>query len=57
MTVRELMELLAQMDQDAVVVFPDTYTQSEGWEEGCEDATCEVDGVVAEDGVVVLTGE
>ena len=57
MTVRELMELLAQMDQDAVVVFPDTYTQSEGWEEGGEDATCEVDGVVAEDGVVVLTGE
>lgn len=55
MTVRELMERLAQMDQGAVVVFPDTYEESEGWGE-C-DPFCTVDGAVAEDGRVVLTGE
>ena len=57
MTVRELMARLAQMDQDAVVVFPDTYAQSEGWEDGDEDATCEVYGLTATDGVVTLLGE
>ena len=55
MTVRELMERLAQMDQDAVVVFPDTYEESEGWGE-C-DPFLTVDDVVAEDGRVCLTGE
>lgn len=31
MTVRELIEALQAMDQDAVVVFPDTYAMEEGW--------------------------
>ena len=55
MIVRELMELLATMDQDAVVVFPDTYEESEGWGE-C-DPYLTVDGAVEEDGQVYLTGE
>ena len=54
MTVRELMERLAQMDQDAVVVFPDTYEESEGW--GESDPFMEVDDVTMEDGRVVITG-
>ena len=54
MTVSELMALLATMPADAVVRFPDTYEQCEGWEEGHDSATCVVGGADLEDGVVVL---
>ena len=46
MTVKELMKKLAKMDQNAQVVFPDTYIQNEGWEEGCENAVLHVDDVM-----------
>ena len=52
MTVRELMERLAQMDQDAVVVFPDTYEENEGW--GEYDPFLTVDDAEMEDGRVML---
>ena len=55
MTVRELMERLAQMDQDAVVVFPDTYEESEGWGE-CDPFFTVCDVGTDEDGRVVLEG-
>ena len=55
MTVRELMARLAEMDMDAVVVFPDTYEESEGWGE-C-DPYLTVEGAEMEDGRVVLCGE
>ena len=54
MTVSELMALLATMPADAVVRFPDTYEQCEGWEEGHRSATCMVGGADLEDGAVVL---
>ena len=54
MTVRELMEMLASMPADAVVVFPDTYAESEGW--GDTDPYMEVDGVVMDGARVCLTG-
>ena len=46
MTVKELMKKLAKMDQNAQVVFPDTYAQNEGWGEGCENAVLHVDDVM-----------
>ena len=57
MTVAELMTLLATMPADAVVRFPDTYTQSEGWEDGCESASLVVAGAAVEDGAVMLWGD
>lgn len=44
MTVKELMEVLAKMEPDMTVVYPDTYERNEGWEDGCEIAVCEIEG-------------
>lgn len=44
MTVKELIEILAKMEPDMTVVYPDTYERNEGWEDGCEIAVCEIDG-------------
>lgn len=55
MTVRELMERLAQMDQDAVVRYPDTYEAAEGW--GEYDPFCVVSRIAVADGTVTLYGE
>ena len=57
MTVAELMTLLATMPQDAVVRFPDTYEQCEGWEDGHASASLVVCGADADDGVVMLWGD
>lgn len=58
MTVREVMAMLATMEPDAEVVFADTYTQSEGWGDGYEEAVMTVcDVTVREDGSVELVGE
>lgn len=57
MTVRELTAQLLQMNPDAEVVFPDTYSRSEGWWPGCEDETCSISDVVMEDGVVHICGD
>lgn len=46
MTVRELIEALQAMDQDAVVVFPDTYSIEEGWGAGHAQAVLTVYDVV-----------
>ena len=54
MTVAKLMALLATLPADAVVRFPDTYEQCEGWEDGHDTATCVVGGATLEDGSVVL---
>lgn len=45
MTVRELMEMLSQFSPDLEVRFEDTYEQSEGWTDGCENATCAIGNV------------
>lgn len=45
MTVRELMEMLAQFSPDLEVRFSDTYERSEGWESGHDTATCAIDEV------------
>lgn len=57
MTVCELMEALSRMDPAALVVFPDTYERSEGWEDGCETAVRDVELVTVNDrGEVELEG-
>jgi hypothetical protein len=51
------MEALSRMDPDALVVFPDTYERSEGWEDGCETAVRDVELVTVNDrGEVELEG-
>lgn len=58
MTVRELMAVLATMDQDAVVCFDDTYTQEEGWWDGHSEAVMGVTGVEMDsDGRAHLCGD
>ena len=57
MKVKELIEMLAKMDPEAVVAYPDTYSRSEGWWDDCENETCTVCGAVEKDGMVVLNGE
>lgn len=52
MTVADLMKVLATMPADAVVRFPDTYEENEGWGE-C-DPYCVVGGATFEDGKVTL---
>lgn len=54
MKVSELMALLATMPADAVVRFPDTYEQCEGWEEGHAYATCVVGGADLVGGAVIF---
>lgn len=56
MTVRELIEMLSQFSPDLEVRFTDTYTRSEGWEEGHETATCAIENVFfdVQECVVVL---
>lgn len=44
MTVKELIKILKKMEPDMTVVYPDTYTRDEGWEDGCEIAVCEIEG-------------
>lgn len=57
MTVKELMMKLAELDGDMKVVFPDTYEQSEGWDEGSRDAVLQVYGVYMNGKKVILCGE
>lgn len=49
MTVKELRELLATMEDDMTVVFEDSWTRDEGWRPGHENATFEVVGVMVND--------
>jgi len=55
MKVRDLMARLAQMDPDALVRFPDTYAENEGW--GDADTLLTVLRVVDEGDTVILTGD
>lgn len=57
MTVKELMMKLAELDGDMKVVFPDTYEQAEGWDEGSRDAVLQVYGVCVKGKKVILCGE
>lgn len=46
MTVRELIEALKNLDQDAVIEIADGYTRSEGWQgEDLDNASSEIAGV------------
>lgn len=49
MTVKELRDLLATMEDDMTVVFEDSWTRGEGWRPGYENATFEVTGVITND--------
>ena len=57
MTVKELKEMLEELDGDMQVEFADTYWRSEGWGEGCSSSTCSIDYVDVREGKVVLEGE
>lgn len=49
MTVKELRELLATMDDAMTVVFEDSLTREESWWPGGENATFEVTDVITND--------
>ena len=57
MTVATLLEILSHVDPETVVEFDDTYTQSEGWGDGHEDATLVLWDVELDGDRVVLHGE
>lgn len=57
LTVKELREILATLEDDMTVVYPDEYRRSEGWTDEDENATCEVYGVfVNSNGELELQG-
>ncbi len=54
MTVKELREALAKYPDDAIVVYPDTYAQNEGYWEGCDEETIEIDSIMTAGNNVIL---